>query len=141
MNLEFMKEWRPDSFKLVVVEEGATNIEHQEITVQNGGVLKFGGEEKSHEAGDDVSLVEDDVTECDTTEKALLSVFMGDRQEMEKYLKAINGATDVQVANITKEFIDRRKISEVSKNKTLYDILKARGLYSRSYDNWRKMIM
>ena len=74
-------------------------------------------------------------------DKALLSVFMGDRQEMERYLKAIEGATDVQVASITKDFVKRRKISEVSKNKTLYDILKARGLYSCTYDNWRKMIM
>lgn len=30
MNLDFLKEWRPATVKLTVVESGATNVEHQE---------------------------------------------------------------------------------------------------------------
>lgn len=109
----------------VKVESGATYIKN-----------KFDNVEHFNEAREEDSLVEDGVD----ADAALLSVFMGDRQEMEKYLKAITGATDIQVATITKEFVSRRKISEVSKNKTLYDILKQKGLYSRTYDNWIKSI-
>lgn len=36
MNMEFMKDWRPSSVKLVVVEDGGTNIEHQENHYGNG---------------------------------------------------------------------------------------------------------
>lgn len=109
----------------VKVESGATYIKN-----------KFDNVEHFHEADEEESLVEDGVDE----DKELLSVFMGDKEEMERYLKAIEGATDKQVASITKDFVRRGVISSIAKNKRLYDILMAKGMYSCSLSNWNKML-
>lgn len=109
----------------VKVEAGATYIKNNFPSVTS-----------FHDGEESDSLVDDGID----VDAALVSVFMGDRDAAERYLRVIKDATDVQVIEHTKKLVEQNIISPISKNKTLYVILSSKGLYKSTLSNWNKMI-
>lgn len=105
-------------------------IEKQEITVENGGILNFGNTAEPEETPDD-----------DDMKAELLSVFMGNEEETEKFIMAIKTfEKDIQITAHVKALCRQRVISEKSKGRVLWNILTKYGYYTRSESNWNSQI-
>jgi len=122
MDLSFLKDWRPQDVKFVVVENGGTNIEHQENHYDG---TKAGGVD----AAADTPLVAE-----------LLPVFMNVRSEVTAFISSIDGLKPTGVTEKVNELVKDGKISRANRKGVLHGILNRYGLYRPCVETWNKQV-
>lgn len=107
-------------------------IEHQEITVESGGVLNFGEARK-----DDVEATERGSEELISELKV---VFYGDEDVTSLFLEDIKGRKPMDIVRTVRNYVCDKRLSERSCHRDLWQILNKNGIYTLSESNWNKAL-
>lgn len=105
---------------------GSQNVEHIDTQVNN--YHYYGGQRA--EMSEAESKLKDE----------LLPVFYGDEEVVEAFIAKIRGAKPTQVVGEVNRLLKESKISDISCNKPLWDILTRYGQYDKSLQNWNDQI-
>ncbi len=68
------------------------------------------------------------------------SAFYGEKQVAKEFLDKIQGMTPKQITETVKQWVADGRISEMSKNRSLWKVLHENGLYPKSEPNWNYML-
>ena len=105
---------------------GAQNVEHIDTQINH---YHYYGEQQQEMTEEENKVVEE-----------LLPIFFGDEKVVKDFLVKIRGAKAVQVVAEVNALLKDRKVSDVSCNKPLWDILKRNGYYDKGLNNWNDQI-
>ena len=70
----------------------------------------------------------------------LAPVFFGNREQVAEFLGRIKGAKPTDVTAEVNRLVKERKVSDISCNKVLWEILHDNGFYAPTLSNWNSQI-
>ena len=108
----------------------------QGAIVNNGQMNVGGGTIHVHVQGKGQMVEEVDEVLADK----LAPVFFGNRELVAEFLGRIKGAKPTDVTAEVNRLITERKVSDISCNKVLWEILHDNGYYSPTLSNWNSQI-
>ena len=108
----------------------------QGAIVNNGQMNVGGGTIHVHVQGKEHVVEEVDEALADK----LAPVFYGNRELMAEFLERIKGAKPTDVTTEVNRLLKERKVSDVSCNKVLWEILHENGYYTPTLSNWNSQI-
>ena len=109
----------------------------QGAIVNNGQMNVGGGTIHVHVQGNGPAVVEE-VDEA--LAGKLAPVFFGNRELVAEFLGRIKGAKPTDVTAEVNRLIKERKVSDISCNKVLWEILHENGYYAPTLSNWNSQI-
>ena len=108
----------------------------QGAIVNNGQMNVGGGTIHVHVQGKEQTVEEVDEVLVDK----LAPVFFGNREQVAEFLRRIKGAKSTDVTAEVNRLIKERKVSDISCNKVLWEILHDNGFYAPTLSNWNSQI-
>ena len=109
----------------------------QGAIVNNGQMNVGGGTIHVHVQGNGQAVVEE---ADEALAEKLAPVFFGNREQVAEFLGCIKGAKPTDVIAEVNRLLKERKVSDISCNKVLWEILHENGYYARTLSNWNSQI-
>ena len=118
-------------------------VEYEVANVEAGGIgiqINNGNEE------DDDDTLPSECDESDEKEsneeliKLLTPIFWNNEEEAKDFAQLIQGLTPLQITQRVKRLVHEKKISDLSKGRTLWKVLHDFGIYTKSESNWNLQV-
>jgi hypothetical protein len=70
----------------------------------------------------------------------LKPMFYGDAENAKAFLQSIQGMKPTQITEKVNQLVGERKISDMSKHRDLWKVLRDCGIYDKSETNWNRQV-
>lgn len=114
------------SDKIYNFYDGAQNVEHIETQIININM-------PSASPGK-----QEDVNDAIVTD--LMPIFSNNKEEVQKFISAIQGQSNRAIVNLVKQLIEKGVIAQSMSRKPLCEALMKHNLYSNSLPNWNQLM-
>lgn len=108
--------------------------DNQHVHIHNGGQNK---EDDTPPSESDES---DEKNSNEELIKRLKPIFWNEEEEAKAFAESIQGLTSLQITQRVKLLVHEKKISDLSKGRTLWEVLHDFGLYTKSESNWNQQV-
>jgi hypothetical protein len=125
------------------VEPVVTEVwEMEELTlpklkIQAVGMLSMEWIEQQEKTGNAVQPADDESKEIIDQ---LKPIFYGIENDARDFFNAIQGMKPIQITEKVNQLVAEGKISDISRKRDLWTVLKDHGLYTRSESNWNQQV-